>query len=144
MPVTAATNESGFSSPSVQRVTLRRVLRFFHVQNLSNASLEEAIFLHLLFQSLATQARTLAAIYPSSLQWPMRVLLAAMNEPDKNCSLRSAKHKRPSDPQAPREDVLSPSSQLATIVPTSFSYMRSRLAHPKAVPAETSEFTKRM
>src|SRR5712692_5058754 len=48
--------------PFVSIVSFKTVLDFFHIPNLSNASLDEAIFLHILHGSLATQARMLAAI----------------------------------------------------------------------------------
>ncbi len=81
----------------VSTVSFKTVLRFFHVPNLSNASLDEAIFLHVFYSSLATQARMLAAILPWSLQRPLRALLAAMNEPGKSYTKQNAKHKRPSN-----------------------------------------------
>ncbi|SRR5712692_5114449 len=94
--VTAPMNTFG-GSPFVSTVTLSKVLDFFHIQNLSNASFEEAIFLHILYSSLATQAKTLAAIFPGSLRRPLQALLEAMNEPGKNCTKQSAKRKPPSN-----------------------------------------------
>jgi hypothetical protein len=91
---TAPTNPSG-KSPFVKRTTLNSVLDFFHIQSLSNASFEEAIFLHLLYQSFVTQLETLAAILPESLQRPLRALRAALHESDKNCSARNATRTRP-------------------------------------------------
>jgi hypothetical protein len=74
-------------------VSLRTVLDFFHLRNFSNASLDEAIFLHILYGSLATQARMLAAILPYSVQRPLRALLAAMSEHGKSGG--KTKRKRP-------------------------------------------------
>jgi len=84
---------SGF--PFVSTVTLSKVLDFFHVQNLSNASLEEAMVLHALYYSLVTQVKMLAAILPSSLQRPLQTLLGAMNESGRSYSKQSAAYKRP-------------------------------------------------
>jgi hypothetical protein len=77
--------------PFVSTVSLKTVCDFFHVQNLMNASFEEAIFLHLVYGSLATQARMIAAILPGPVQRPLRALLAAMNEHGKSYTKRSAK-----------------------------------------------------
>ena len=93
--VTAPKNVSG-RSPFVTTVTFNKVLDFFHVQSLSNASFEEAILLHVLYFSLTSQIKTLAATLPESLQRPLQALLAAMSEPDKSYTKRSAAHKRPS------------------------------------------------
>jgi len=90
MADTVPVSVSGFS-PFVSTVTFKTVLDFFHIRNLSNASFEEAIFLHLLYGHLATEARMLAAILPYSVQRPLRALLAAMNEPGKSYTKRSAK-----------------------------------------------------
>ena len=90
---------SGFP-PFVTTVNLKTVLDFFHIPNLSNASLDEAIFLHTLYSSLATQARLLAAILPWSLERPLQELLAAMNEPDKSYTKQNARTRRPSGSQA--------------------------------------------
>lgn len=84
------TSISGFP-PFVSTVSFKTVLEFFHVQNLSNASRDEAIFLHILYSSLATQARLLAAILPGSVQRPLRELFAAMCGPGKSYTKRSAK-----------------------------------------------------
>lgn len=86
--------------PFVRTVTFKTVLDFFHIRNLSNASTEEAIFLHVLYSSLATQARMLAAILPWSLERPLRALFAAMNESGKSYTKRNAKRKRPSNSPA--------------------------------------------
>jgi hypothetical protein len=83
---------SGFP-PFVTMVSLKEVLDFFHISNLANASSEEAIFLHVLYGSLATQARLLAAILPGPVQRPLRALLAAMRESGKSYTKRSATHK---------------------------------------------------
>jgi len=73
--------------------SLSTVLEFFHLENFSNASREEAIYLHTLYSHLLTQARLLAAILPWSVQRPLQALRAAMNEPGRNCSVQSAKRK---------------------------------------------------
>jgi hypothetical protein len=78
--VTSPKSVSGIP-PFVSTVSFKTVLDFFQIPNLTNASLDEAIFLHVLYGSLATQARMLAAILPGSLERPLRALLAAMNEP---------------------------------------------------------------
>jgi hypothetical protein len=80
----------------VKTVTFKQVLEFFHIRNLPNASSEEAIFLHVLYGQIATQARLLAAILPWSLQRPLQALHEAMNESEQNCSGKSVKRKRPS------------------------------------------------
>src|SRR5579863_10111459 len=85
--------------PFVRTVTFNTVLDFFQLPNMRNASLEEAMFLHILYGSLATQAEMLAAILPWSVQRPLRELFAAMNEPGKNYSERNAKRKRLSGSQ---------------------------------------------
>jgi hypothetical protein len=85
-------NVSGIP-PFVTSVNFSTVLEFFHIRNFSNASLDEAIFLHILYGSLATQARLLAAILPYSVQRPLRALFAAMNERPRNHSAGSAKRK---------------------------------------------------
>ena len=77
----------------VQTVRFRTVLEFFHISNFSKATLEEAIFLHVLYSQVATQAEMLRAVLPWSVQRPLQALLAAMNEPGKNYSERSAKRK---------------------------------------------------
>ena len=97
--VTAPTNVSG-RSPFVTTVTFNKVLDFFHVQSLSNASFEEAILLHVLYFSLTSQIETLAATLPESLQRPLRALLAAMNEPGRSYTKQSAKRKQPSNSPA--------------------------------------------
>jgi hypothetical protein len=99
---TAETTPVNFSGipPFVTTVTLRTVLDFFHIRNLSNISLDEVIFLHVLYGSLATQARMLAAILPGSVQRPLQALLAAMNEPGRSYNARSAKRKRLSNSPA--------------------------------------------
>jgi hypothetical protein len=84
------------SAPLSYTVSLSTVLEFFHISNLENASLEEAIYLHALYSHLLTQARLLAAILPWSVQRPLQALRAAMNEPGKNYSEQSAKRKPPS------------------------------------------------
>jgi hypothetical protein len=81
------------SAPLSYTVSFKTVLKFFHLSNLENASLEEAIYLHTLYSHLLTQARLLAAILPWSVQRPLRALREAMNEPGKNYSGRSAKRK---------------------------------------------------
>jgi len=87
-------------APLSYTVNLNTVLEFFHISNLENASLEEAIYLHTLYSHLLTQARLLAAILPWSVQRPLRALRAAMNESGRNYSARSAKRKRPSNSPA--------------------------------------------
>ena len=82
------------SAPLSYTVSLKTVLEFFHISNLRNASLDEAIYLHTLYSHLLTQARLLAAILPWSVQRPLQALRAAMNEPGRNYSARSAKRKR--------------------------------------------------
>jgi hypothetical protein len=104
--VTDPRNFSG-SSPCSVTVSFNRVLRFFHIRNLSNASVDEAMFLHLLHGSLITQARTLAAVYPGSLRRSLQVLLAAMREPGKSYTKQSAVRKRPSNSPAPLRKRLS-------------------------------------
>jgi hypothetical protein len=91
--ITAPMNVSG-GSFWVKTVSFNKVLDFFHLQNLSNTSFEEAIFLHLLYESLATQARILAAMFPGSLQRTLQALLAAMNGCDRSYTKRSAKPHR--------------------------------------------------
>lgn len=81
------------TAPLSYTVSFKTVLEFFHISNLSNASLDEAIFLHVLYSNLLTQARLLAAILPWSVQRPLQALRAAMNESGKNYSGRSAKRK---------------------------------------------------
>ena len=96
-----ASGSSALTSPTcisgipsfVSTVSFKTVLDFFHLHNLANASLDEAIFLHILYSSLATQARLLAAILPYSVQRPLQALLAAMSVPAQNCNARSAKRK---------------------------------------------------
>ena len=87
-------------SPFVTMVSFKGVLDFFHISSLANAYSEEAIFLHVLFYSIATQARLLAAILPGPLQRPLRELLAAMNEYGRSYTKRSATRKRPSNSPA--------------------------------------------
>lgn len=60
-------------------VRFKRVCEFFHLRNLRKASLEEAIFLHVLYAQLATNAKMLAAILPWSVQRPLRDLLSVMH-----------------------------------------------------------------
>lgn len=96
---TTPTKVSGVP-PFVSSVTFKTVLDFFHIRNLSNASLDEAIFLHILYGSLATQAELLAAILPMSVQRPLQALFAAMNARGRNYSARSAKRKPPSNSPA--------------------------------------------
>jgi hypothetical protein len=86
--------------PFVRTVNFKTVLDFFHLPNLTNASRDEAIFLHILYSQLATQAELLAAILPYSVQRPLRELFAAMNEPGRNYSAQNAKRKRPSNSSA--------------------------------------------
>jgi len=95
IPVISPINAFG-SSPLVRKVSLRTVLEFFHLHNLSRISFEEAMFLHVLYGSLATQARLLAAILPGSLQRPLQALLSKMSVSCKNYSDKNAVHKRPS------------------------------------------------
>lgn len=63
----------------VTSLKLSTVSEFFHIPKMRNASMHEAIFLHVLYAQLATQARMLAAILPWSVQRPCRALLAAMH-----------------------------------------------------------------
>jgi len=82
------------SSTILTTIKFKTVLEFFHLSNLANASREEAIFLHILYSHLSTQATLLAAILPWSVQRPLRALRAAMNGRARNYSARSAKRKR--------------------------------------------------
>ena len=50
------------------------------MSNFSNASREEAIFLHFLYSQLGTQANLLAAALPWELQRVKRELFAAMQK----------------------------------------------------------------
>lgn len=77
------------SAPLAYTVSLKTVLRFFHISNLENTSLDEDIYLHTLYSQLVTQARLLAAIWPWPVQRPLQALRAAMSGPGKNYSVRS-------------------------------------------------------
>lgn len=86
-----------FDTPSgVVSVSFRTVCEFFHLENLSNASREEVIFLHILFAHLASEAKMLAAILPWSVERPLRALLEVMNESGGNYTKQTTKRKRPS------------------------------------------------
>lgn len=78
----------------VSTVKFKTVLEFFHLTSLENASAGEAIFLHTLYRQLAIEARTLAAIFPYSVQRPLQALFAAMRKPGRNCKATNAKRKR--------------------------------------------------
>jgi len=79
-----------FSVPDwVISTKFKDVCDFFHLENLSSASTEEAIFLHVLYAQLANQAKMLAAILPWSVQRPLRALLSAMSEHGRNYTKQS-------------------------------------------------------
>jgi hypothetical protein len=99
---TASTKPVSMSGwpPFVRTVTFKTVLDFFQLPSLRNASFEEAMFLHILYSSLANQAEMLAAILPWSVQRPLQALFSTMSVPAQNCNVQSAKRKRPSSSSA--------------------------------------------
>lgn len=65
----------------VKTVNLSTVLEFFHLSNLSNATKDEAIFLHLLYAQLGTQAQLLSAVLPYSTRRVLGELFKVMENP---------------------------------------------------------------
>lgn len=60
-------------------ISLTGVCNFFHIENLSNASRDESIFLHLLFAHLASEAKLLSAAM-LDVERPLNLLLKSMTE----------------------------------------------------------------